>query len=257
MTDLLHGGFAPFYKYLIVFFSSVLAGITNAVAGGGTLITFPSLIFVGVNPISANITNTIALWIGSLTGAIGFRDSLKDQKDKIKLLMFPSLFGGLTGAYLLVSTPTRVFESVVPFLILFATLTLLFKRRMNTFFRSYEAKKLYVLPLQFFIAMYGGYFGAGIGILMLAGLGLMGVESIHVANGIKNLMGFTINATASLFFLSSGYILWDYALVMMLGFGAGGYLGAIVSTKIDKKKVELFTVLWGFVLSVVFFIRVG
>ena len=239
----------------VVFLASVLAGATNAVAGGGTLITFPTLVFVGLNPVSANITNTIALWVGSLSGAIGFRGYIKGQGERLKRLSIPSLLGGFMGAFLLVNTPGKLFDFIVPFLILFATLILAFKKRFVHTLGRLSNGSIYFFPLQFLIALYGGYFGAGIGILMLGGLSIMGIESIHVANGIKNLMGFLINAVASGFFLTSGYIVWKYATLMMLGFAIGGYFGAFVSTKIDRRKVELFTVIWGFLLSLVFFIR--
>mgnify|MGYP001772998926 CR=1 FL=1 len=242
--------------HIAIFIASFLAGATNAVAGGGTLITFPTLVWLGVDPVSANITNTVSLWIGSFTGALGFRKQIKYGKKYLKVLLTPSLLGSLVGAYLLVNTPSNTFKLLVPFLILFATILLALNDRLVAYTkqRLKGNSPISVFFIQFFTSLYGGYFGAGIGIIMLASFGMLGIADIHVANGIKNILGMLINGIASGYFLFSGHVIWKYALLMMLGFALGGYAGAKISLKFERKKVKLFVILWGLFLSFLFFV---
>ncbi|SNZ16511.1 sulfite exporter TauE/SafE family protein [Hydrogenobacter hydrogenophilus] len=244
-------------EFLVVLVASFLAGATNAVAGGGTLITFPVLVWLGTDPISANITNTVSLWTGSLFSALGFRDHVKKGKEHLKALLIPSILGGFAGAYLLVKTSSNTFRILIPFLILFATILLMLNEKLITWTKVHLKGRSYPLVFiaQFLTALYGGYFGAGIGIIMLASLGMVGIADIHIANGIKNILGMTINGIASVYFLFSGHVLWSYAFLMMLGFALGGYAGARLSLRFDRKKVKLFVVLWGFLLSLFFFLN--
>ncbi len=241
-------------EYLLAALGAALAGATNAVAGGGTLKTFPLLVWLGVDPVSANITNTVSLWIGSMTSAFGFRRYIKEGKDYLKRLLIPSLLGGFFGAYLLVKTPSDLFRSFVPFLILFATFVLALNNGLIKEVKFHGRYNLFVFVAQFLTSLYGGYFGAGIGILMLASLSLAGIKNIHVANGIKNLLGMSINAIASFYFAFSGLVFWQYASVMMIGFAIGGFLGAKASQKFEKRKVKAFIIAWGLFLSVLFFL---
>jgi hypothetical protein len=247
-------------NYVIILVASILAGATNAIAGGGTLITFPALVWVGINPLSANITNTVALWTGSVTGAWGFKERLVKTKHLLKILIFPSLFGGILGAYLLMITPYKVFNFVVPFLVLFATIILALNDRINKFNlkEGEDIKKkslVFVFILQFLTSLYGGYFAAGIGILMLATLGIAGITDIHTANGIKNLLSLFINVTSGLVLLFSGKVVWPFAFILMIGFALGGYWEAKVSQRFDNKKVKNFVVLWGIALAIAFWVR--
>lgn len=242
--------------YIVILLASFVAGATNAVAGGGTLITFPILVWLGVDPVSANITNTVSLWIGSFTGALGFRKQIKYGRRHLRILLVPTLLGSLAGAYLLVNTPSNTFKLLVPFLILFATVLLAMNDRLVAYTRQRLKgnSPLLVFFIQFLTSLYGGYFGAGIGIIMLASFGVLGIADIHIANGIKNILGMLINGVASGYFLSSGHVIWKYALLMMLGFALGGYAGAKISLKFERKKVKLFVILWGLSLSFLFFV---
>jgi len=244
-------------EYLLVMVASFLAGATNAVAGGGTLITFPVLVWVGLDPLSANITNTVALWVGPLLGAYAFREYVKLGKEYLRRLLLPTLLGSLLGAYLLVNTSQETFKSLVPFLILLATILVAVNDKVVSFIQRYlrRGSLPFALFIQFIASLYGGYFGAGTGIIMLASLGIIGIADIHLANGIKNLLGMTINALASGYFVFSGHVFWNYVLVMMLGFALGGYTGAKLSLIFDRKKVRLFVVLWGLFLSLFFFVK--
>ncbi len=240
-------------EYLLAFGASILAGGINAVAGGGTLITFPSLLWIGLDPVVANITNTVALWVGSLFGVFGFKDRAKETKDLLLPLLSASLLGALLGAILLVITPSQTFRSFVPFLILFAVLMLalseLIKRFLSSFvIRGGKVSPFVSLPLQFLTGMYGSYFGAGIGIMMLASLTLSGIYNIHNANALKNLLGFSINLLGAFIFVLSGKVDWSFALVMMPGFALGGYTGAHLSQKFKPNVVRLFVILWGLFL---------
>ncbi len=241
--------------FFISFGSAFLAGAINAVAGGGTLITFPALLWLGLDPVVANITNTVALWIGSLSGAFGFRKEFKEIKSLIAPFFLSSALGAVAGALLLLNTPSQTFRSVVPFLIFFAVsmlaLSEAIKRLISRF--SFEERGLYLpLPLflQFLTGVYGSYFGAGIGIMMLASLTLSGIHRIHTANALKNLLGFSINLLGASIFVLSGKVSWLYALFMMPGFALGGYVGARVSLGLRPRVVRLFVVMWGFSIGV-------
>ena len=240
--------------YLVALSSAFFAGAINAVAGGGTLITFPTLLWLGLDPVVANITNTVALWVGSLTGAFGFRKRFQEVKGLLLPFLLSSSAGAVVGAFLLIRTPSETFRDIVPFLILFAVLMLagseLLKKFLARFALEEKAFPLALpLLLQFLTGVYGSYFGAGIGIMMLASLLLSGVHHIHSANALKNLLGFSINLLGALLFVLSGKVSWLYALVMMPGFALGGYVGAKVSQKFSPQKVRLFVVLWGLLIG--------
>src|SRR5262249_20253553 len=183
----------------------------NSVAGGGTLVSFPALIWVGRDPIVANVTSTIGLWPASLGAMVGFRQELRESREWISVLLAPSFAGGILGAVLLLRTPSRTFAAVVPYLILFATS--LFAARARLGRRSVAPPRAdgfsrgswwAAVSFQFLVSIYGGYFGAGIGILMLAALSLFGLTDMHRMNGIKNTLAVFINGTAAVYFSLSG-----------------------------------------------------
>ncbi len=241
--------------YLLAFGASVLAGAINSVAGGGTLITFPTLVWLGLDPVVANITNTVALWVGSLSGAFGFRRRIKQTKGLLLPFLLSSLVGAVAGALLLIKTPSETFRSIVPFLIFLAVFMLAFGEVIrNLLARLVLQGGGFTLPLalllQFITGIYGTYFGAGIGIMMLASLTLSGVSNIHTANALKNILGFSINLLGATIFIVSGKVSWIYTFSMMPGFALGGYLGARVSQKFKPKAVRLFVILWGLLVGV-------
>ncbi|HRF58600.1 MAG TPA: sulfite exporter TauE/SafE family protein [Fimbriimonadaceae bacterium] len=233
----------------------VLAGIVasaiNAVAGGGSLVSFPTLVGLGVPPLIANATNAVALWPGSLASAIGFWSKLATVKDDLVRLLLVTLIGSAGGAWLLISTPQSVFRAVIPGLLLVATLLLAYQPRIKTWSqgRTHRAAPWIAALLQFLVAIYGGYFGAGMGILMLAVFGLYLAGDIHEHNAIKSWLAVVINATATLVFLFAGVVLLVPALALMVGALVGGYLGAVWSQKVEAELLRKAIVVLGFVLT--------
>ena len=242
-------------SYLFPFLASVLAGFINVIAGGGTLITFPALVLAGVEPISANITNTVALWWGPLAGALSYRNTIKENLSTTIAFAFPSVLGAVFGAFLLIHTPSDTFRKVIPFLISFATLLLAFSEFILRVIRALGLGKNLGLLLQFATAVYGSYFGAGIGIMMMSSIVLSGVSNLQVAIALKNFLGFLINFLGAFIFLFSGKVMFDFVLVMMPGFIIGGYLGAFVAQRLNSKVVKRFVVAWGLFLSLAFFYK--
>jgi uncharacterized protein len=240
-----------------MFFAAFTASATNSIAGGGTLITFPVLIWLGVDPKVANGTSTIALWPGLFGGLFGYRRELENSSPILIRLGLTSIIGGALGAWLLIWTPSRVFARLVPFLILFATLLFMSNGLINKRLRlgSFEDQptKLWwtgAMVFQFFSAVYGGYFGAGNGILMLAALGVLGLKELHRANGVKNFLGICINSIAVLLFSLAGLVVWRDVLVMACGALAGGYFGASMAVRIGPVWVRRGVVVIGLVIFV-------
>lgn len=247
----------------ILFIAAVLAGMLNSVAGGGSFITFPALVFAGVPPIRANATSTVALWPGSAAGAAAYRKDFTTERRTAVLLGVISFIGGLLGAILLLRTPQQTFTRLVPFLLLFATLLFTFSGRITAAFRkgNREAPGSVGLPIvvvgliQLLIATYGGYFGGGIGVLMLAALAVMGLENIHTMNAVKNLLATCINGVAVFYFAAQNAVVWPQALLMIVGAIIGGYVGGSQARKLDPKLVRRFVILVGFAMTIYFFVR--
>jgi uncharacterized membrane protein YfcA len=213
--------------------AAFLAGIINSVAGGGTLVSFPALIWIGRDPIVANVTSTLGLWPASLGAMAGYRRELTGTRQWLRVLLPPSFAGGALGAVLLLHTPSKTFAAIVPYLILFATGLFAAGERIGR--RSAAPPDSggpragswwAAVGFQFLVAVYGGYFGAGIGILMLAALSLLGLTDLHQMNGIKNALAVLINGVAAIYFSFSGRVVWSDAFVMALAASAGGYVGA-------------------------------
>jgi uncharacterized membrane protein YfcA len=246
----------------LVFLSALVAGMMNSVAGGGTLVAFPTLLWIGVEPIRANVTCTVALWPGSLGAMFGFRHELGDSRRLMLLLGAPSVAGGLIGAFLLLLTPSRVFASIVPFLILFATILFAAGEPITRRLARSDTPQTYAerspsrwwwagaIVFQFVVAIYGGYFGAGMGILMLAALGLMGLTDIHQMNGLKNFFAVCINIVAAAYFIASGRVEWPYALIMVVGAIVGGYGGAGLARRLGRRFVRRSVIVIGFAMAV-------
>ena len=240
-----------------MFSAAFAAGAINSIAGGGTLITFPVLIWLGLDPKVANGTSTVALWPGLFGGLFGYRRELENSSPILIRLGLTSIVGGALGAWLLILTPSPVFAKQVPFLILFATLLFMSNGLINKRLRlgSLEARptKLWwtgAIVFQFFSAIYGGYFGAGNGILMLAAMGLLGLNELNRANGIKNFLGICINSIAVLSFSFAGLVVWRDALVMAVGALAGGYFGASMAVRIGQLWVRRGVIAIGLIIFV-------
>ena len=252
----------PFLEIAALAAGACLAGVMNAVAGGGTIITFPLLIAFGMPAIQANATSTVALMVGIFGSVYGFRQNLPAAKRWMKLFAPVSLLGGLLGAWLLTVTSERFFNDLVPFLILFATVLFLLGNvisRLAGFdglaVASHPVHLFGAAAAQFGVAVYGGYFGAGIGILMLASFALIGLKNIHEMNAIKTVLGGLINLVAAAYFIWAGLVIWPQAVVMMLGSAVGYYGGAAISQKIPQRHVRLLIAVTGLTLSAVFFWR--
>lgn len=239
-----------------------LAGMMNAIAGGGTIITFPLLIAFGMPAIQANATSTLALLVGIGGSLYGYRSTLRTVRPWIKRFSPVSIVGGLLGAWLLTRTSEQFFSHLVPYLILFATVLFLlsnFLRRLTGFDGNapviHSAHVTAAIIVQFGVAIYGGYFGAGIGILMLATLGLIGHSNIYEMNTIKTVLGALINVVAALYFVWAGLVIWPQMLVMTIGAAIGYYGGSTFSTRIPQGQVRILIVLIGLFLSGLFFWR--
>jgi uncharacterized membrane protein YfcA len=241
--------------------ASAAGGIMNALAGGGTLVTFPTLVFLGMPAIQANATSTVALLPGAATSLAGYRREVGAHRDWLKTLLVPSLAGGAVGSVLLLLTPERIFARLAPYLVLFATLLFLFqvvssRRRGEASAPGAPRLSRWVVAwaLQFGVAVYGGYFGAGIGILMLVILGTLGLTDIHAMNGLKNFFGICINSVAAAYFIVRGAVVWPVALVMVVGASLGGYAGAHFARRIGKDKARIAVVVIGFGITVLLFV---
>jgi uncharacterized membrane protein YfcA len=243
------------WELLVVFGAAVGGGGMNAIAGGGTLLTFPVLIWLGRDPVLANASNALGLLPGTVFGALGFRAELARSRAWVGLLLLPSLAGGIAGAVLLLRTPSDTFEVVVPWLILAATLLLAVQEPLSARLRRHEATgvgaggKVAAVLFQVGVGVYGGYFGAGIGILMLAALGLLGMRDLHQMNGVKNLLAAAINGIAIVWFIVSGAVLWGDALVMMAGAGLGGWTAARLAHRVGRRVVRRAVIAIGLAMA--------
>ncbi len=236
------------FGWVALFASSACAGAINSVAGGGTLLTFPTLIWLGLPSIAANATSTVGLVPGSLAGVWGYRREVHEVRQWLVWLIPSSVIGGIIGAVLLTKTPPAVFDQLVPLLVLGATILFMangpVSRRVSASLAEGpgRAHGWIVAVCQLFIAVYGGYFGAGIGILMLAALGLLHLGSIHRMNGLKTFAAAAINSVAAALFIVKGLVHWPEALMMAAGSIAGGYLGADTARRLGQRTVRLIVI---------------
>jgi len=244
---------------ILLWLAAFAGGMLNSIAGGGTLVSFPALLWHGIAPIEANATNALALWPGSLTSAWGYRAEIRGGGRRYLVLMIPSLVGALLGAVLLRRTPAPLFAHLVPFLILFATLLFAVQSPLQRWLRRPGSPPHMGLPgavgFQFAAATYGGYFGAGMGIVMLANLALIGLTDIHQMNGLKNIFGFVINFAAALYFIHAGLVHWPEALVMMAGALAGGYASTGVARRLGREFARRAVIVIGLVIAISLFVR--
>ena len=257
----------PADRLVFVAAASFVAGILNSIAGGGTLLTFPALVAMGLSPLTANATSTVALVPGALTSMLGYRGELTGAQKWASRLFLPSLLGGGLGAQLLLHTPSSTFGHVVPWLVLGATALFVAQKPLLRWIRGHHhaaldddaltaaGPSLSLLVFQFAIGLYGGYFGAGVGILMLAGLGFMGFTNMHRMNGLKNWGGFCMNMVAALTFSLGGLVDWPVALIMAAAAMAGGYLGSKGAQRVPQVYVRAVVVVIGTVSGVWLLLR--
>jgi len=244
---------------LFLFVAGALGGALNSVAGGGSFIAFPALLFTGVPPIPANATNTIALWTGATASGGAYRKRLDVPRRVFVPLLAASLTGGLAGAFLLLQTPAHTFMRVLPWLTLGATLLFAFGRKIAAGRRSVlehettGAALILATLFQLCVGVYGGYFGGGMGIVMLAMLAALGMTDIHAMNALKSVMGSVINGVAVVTFIVARAVYWKHGIVMILGAIAGGYLGAHYAQKLPQAWIRWFVVLVGSGMTIYFF----
>lgn len=261
-----------------LFLAAVLAGALNSVAGGGSFISFPALLFVGVPPIAANATNSVALLPGSIASIPPYRKDFAQERRELLLFSVVSVFGGVVGAVVLLRTPQSLFERLIPWLLLVATLIFAFsgtigQRLRQRHNRVAEAASddgktgplmgasrgalVAVLIVQFVIALYGGFFGGGIGIMMLAALALLGLSDIHAMNALKVVLASVINGVAVIAFAIAGAIFWPQALLMSVGAILGGYGGAALAHRVAPQYVRRFVITVGLLMTAYFFYKQG
>jgi len=247
---------------ILLFFAALAAGVQNSIAGGGTFFSFPALIFSGVPAIPANATSTVALWPGTVASSAAYRRRLPRSPRILLPLFLASIAGGFLGAHLLLHTPQRIFLRLIPFLFLGGTLLFAFgKKLVRGAARADKHGNPSWVALggvtlaQFFIALYGGFFGGGIGILMLATFTFLPLGDIHAMNGLKTLLASTINAVAIVTFVVARIVFWPEALLMLVGAALGGYGGAHFAQKVNPARVRTFIVCVGFAMSFYFLYR--
>jgi uncharacterized membrane protein YfcA len=246
-------------NYLLLMASALAAGVINSVAGGGTLLTFPALLRV-VDPVIANATSTVALVPGSLAGAWGYRREMKYCRRWLLLLAPSSAVGGAVGALLVTRLNPKYFALLVPWLILVAAILFLIQPMVGKLVVDSSEKGrpsnrvvAGLVAFQFVVAVYGGYFGAGIGILMLSALGIMGIEDIHRMNAVKTVLAGLINAVSVVVFVWDDKVRWNYGIAMAVAAVAGGYLGARTARRLDRRIVRSIVIAIGFTLAGYYF----
>ncbi|HEY3756152.1 MAG TPA: sulfite exporter TauE/SafE family protein [Opitutaceae bacterium] len=248
----------------IAMVAAFVAGSINSVAGGGTLVTFPTLVFLGLPPVIANATNTVGIWPGSVGSIFGFRQELRRIPLRLRcLFLLPVAVGGLVGAVLLRLTPPGVFDRLVPWLLFLATFLFVIQAPIQKRLRSVEAaheggQKWLTLAMcaQFLVAIYGGYFGAGMSIVMLSILGISGMTDILEMSAMTSLLSLFVNGVAGTYFACSGLVAWPYALAMAVGAITGGYGAAGIARKIGKVAVRRFVIFVGVSITLVMFVKV-
>ena len=249
-------------QLLLVALAAVAAGAINALAGGGTLITFPTLVAIGVPPIAANITNTVALSPGYLGATLAQKTDILSQRARLRFLIPAAALGGLLGGLLLLNTSERLFRQLIPYLILLASLLLAIQEPLRAWLvrraghdgRSPHREAWAAIPV-FLAAVYGGYFGAGLSVIILAVLALTLDDSLTRLNALKQAVAFATNLTAALLFVFSGQVVWLIALVMAVGALAGGALGGRLAGRIKPSTLRWTVVTIGIIIAVVYFLR--
>jgi len=235
--------------------AALLAGAMNSVAGGGSFLSFPALLVAGVPPISANATNNAAMWVGTIGSARGFKEEVAEHRGVMLPLILVSLAGSLIGAMALLVTPPALFERMIPWLLLFATCVFAASPWLKRDSGGVPRHAPWQIAVQFFVAVYGGYFGAGTGILMLAVLAFSGLPNLNAQNAVKNVLAVCINGIALVPFVIARIIDWRFALPMAVIALAGGYFGARIFRRVPPKIARGVVIAIGTVITIAFFTR--
>jgi uncharacterized membrane protein YfcA len=244
---------------IFLFFAGILGGALNAVAGGGSFVAFPALMFSGVPPIQANATNAVALWVGVTASSGAYRKHLDISRRVMIPLAVTSVIGGIVGAFLLLRTPAHTFLQVLPWLMLAATLLFVFGGRLARGSKSglaHDASRTAIAVAALFelvVAVYGGYFGGGVGIANLAMLAALGMTDIHAMNALKVVLGGIINGIAVFTFTVAGAVAWKPGFIMIAGAIVGGYFGAHYAQRLPQSWIRAFVIAVGTGMTIYFF----
>lgn len=231
---------------IILAIAALLGGGINAVAGAGTLITFPAMMAIGFDSKVSNVTNKIALWPGSVSTVFAYRNELDQNRGTVKMLLLPMLTGGLAGSFLLLATPTDIFDIIVPFLILGSCALLALQGQITAYALKGKKPDDRLLKLgTFIVSTYGGYFGGGLGIVSLALFAVFLPEDLQVSNAIKGFLQMAVNGVAAIYFVFFGQVAWEAAAVMMSFSLLGGYGGAKVARKLPRKQLLIVAIGYG------------
>ena len=245
------------HNILLLVAAAFGAGLMNSVAGGGSFLSFPALVFIGIPSVTANATNTVALFPGQLASAWAYRHDFPRMEGlKPATIIAFSIAGGVVGALLLIYTPEAAFDALVPWLLLLATVLFAFSKKIVPWLKArFHVGPLALCIVQFLLSVYGGYFGGAVGIMMLALFGLFGIDHIHSANALKTLLSGLVNSVAVVCFVAAGTVAWGPALIMLLSAVAGGYIGARVARRLSPDLVRKIVISIGAIMSVVFFVK--
>ena len=247
---------------ILVLAAAFAAGAINAVAGGGSLVSFPALLVAGYSAKPANVTNTVALWPGYLGGSLAYRPELVRQRRRVLLLLTPSILGAIAGSAILLATPGDTFRDIVPFLILFAAVLLVFQDRLAAFAQAHRLASqaddhvpLALHTAMFALAIYGAYFGAGLGIMTIAVLAVLLPDDIQRSNALKGMLSLLINAAAVVYFVTFGPVRWLPALIMAGGALAGGYLGVGLARRLGPQWLRRAIVAYAVIVAAVLLVN--
>lgn len=248
--------------FILISLAALAAGFINAIAGGGTLISFPALTFTGVGAVAANVTNTVALTPGYLGATAAQWGDMKGQKRRLWMLIPAAIAGGLIGAVLLLSTSEELFTEIVPWLILLAAGLLAIQDRVrgwvlqrNQRAGRAQSSEMWAIPSVLLAAIYGGYFGAGLSVIVLAALGLSLDDNLTRLNALKQAIAFATNVTAAIFFVFSGEVIWLAALVMAVGALIGGVLGGRMAGAIRPQTLRITVIIVAVVVAIIYFVK--
>ena len=250
------------FTLLIIAMAGMAGGAVNALAGGGTLITFPVLTAVGIPPVAASVTNTVALSPGYFGATLAQRNDIRGQERRLKLLLPAGAVGGIAGGLLLLHTTDKVFRELVPYLILMAAILLALQDRLRAWLLRRLARsgrsglhEAWAIPPIFLAAIYGGYFGAGLSVIVLAVLGLVLEDTLTRLNGLKQAIAFSVNIAAAIFFVFSGQVVWLAAIVMAIGALIGGALGGRLAGRVKPSSLRRIVVTIGIIVGLIYLVR--
>jgi uncharacterized protein len=249
-------------QLVLIALAGMAGGAVNALAGGGTLITFPVLTAVGIPPVAASITNTVALSPGYFGATLAQMKDIRGQGKRLKLLLPIGAIGGIVGGVLLLHTTDKMFRELVPYLILMAAILLALQDRLRGWLLSRLAKsgrtglhEAWAIPPVFLASIYGGYFGAGLSVIVLAVLGLVLEDTLTRLNGLKQAIAFSVNIAAAIFFLFSGQVVWLAAIVMAIGALTGGALGGRLAGRVKPGSLRRIVVVIGLLVGIIYLVR--